>query len=206
MAKKPVCDLTDIQLVKEITGKYVTAGTDNLLKAIATRRDFLLAEVDEETGNKELTPKTLRKIEVIYELVQRINKQPRDNRYIIGSPGDAYDILKDNLRYEMQENFVVLLLDTKNQVIGTKLLTKGTLVSSLVDPREVFKVAIDAKAVSIIVAHNHPSGNPRPSNEDIALTKRLCKSGDILGVTVLDHIIIGDDRYISLKEEGELRD
>ena len=206
MAKKPVCDLTDIQLVKEITGKYVTAGTDNLLKAIATRRDFLLAEVDEETGNKELTPKTLRKIEVIYELVQRINKQPRDNRYIIRSPEDAYDILKDNLRYEMQENFVVLLLDTKNQVIGTKLLTKGTLVSSLVDPREVFKVAIDAKAMSIIVAHNHPSGNPRPSNEDIALTKRLCKSGDILGVTVLDHIIVGDDRYISLKEEGELRD
>ena len=71
MAKKPVCDLTDIQLVKEITGKYITSGTDNLLKAIATRRDFLLAE---ETGNKELTPATLRKIEVIYELVQRINK------------------------------------------------------------------------------------------------------------------------------------
>ena len=202
MAKTPVCDLTDIQLVKEITGKYVTAGTDNLLKAIATRKDFLLAE---EIGNKKLTPGTLRKIEVIYELVQRINKQPRDNRYIISSPEDAYDILKDNLRYEMQENVVVLLLDSKNQVIGKKILTKGTMDSSLVTPREVFKAAIDAKAMSIIVAHNHPSGDPKPSNEDIAITKRLQKSGDILGVTVLDHIIIGDDRYISLKEEGELR-
>ena len=203
MAKKPVCDLTDVQLVKEITGKYITAGTDSLLKAIATRRDFLLAE---ETGNKELTPGTLRKIEVIYELVQRINKQPRDNRYIIGGPEDAYKVIKDSLQYEMQENFVVLLLDTKNQVIGTKLLTKGTIAASLVDPREVFKAAIDAKAMSIIVAHNHPSGNPQPSNEDIAVTKRLCKSGDILGVPVLDHIIVGDDRYISLKEEGKLRD
>lgn len=100
-----------------------------------------------------------------------------------------------------RENFVVLLLDTKNKVIGINTVSIGTLNSSLVHPREVFKPAILASAAALILAHNHPSGDPKPSREDIEVTKRLIEAGGLLGIQVLDHIIVGD-YCVSLKEQG----
>jgi DNA repair protein RadC len=101
-----------------------------------------------------------------------------------------------------KEYFLALLLNTRNQLIRAAEIAVGSLDSSIVHPREVFKEAISASAASVIFVHNHPSGDPEPSADDIGLTKRLAQAGQIVGIDVLDHIIIGDGRYISLKGRG----
>lgn len=137
----------------------------------------------------------------VLELARRINTAaaPCDK---ITSPKDLADLFREKLRYETQENFAVALLNTKNQVIRTLTIYKGTLNGTPVHPREVFRPAIVEHANSIAIAHNHPSGDPTPSKEDIALTELLVKTGDILKIPVVDHVIIADNRYCSFREKG----
>lgn len=118
------------------------------------------------------------------------------------NPGIVYDIVTRYLDGPDREYMVALLLDTKNQVIGINTVSIGTLDSALVHPREVFKPAILLSAAGIILCHNHPSGDPTPSNEDKRLTERMVQAGNIIGIEVLDHIVIGDGRFVSLKERG----
>ena len=119
----------------------------------------------------------------------------------LSSPNDAVDLCKHFLDDLPEERMIVISLDTKNQFNNVSIVSIGTLNSSLAHPREIFKVAVKSNAANLIVAHNHPSGNPEPSKEDIDITKRLREAGDILGIRLLDHIIIGDEgRYVSLKE------
>lgn len=136
---------------------------------------------------------------------KRCNTEGRNNRFIIRSPKDAADYLMEEMRSLNQENFVALLLDTKNQVIHKMTIFIGSVNASIVHPRETFKEAIKRSAASIVVAHNHPSGNPKPSEEDIHVTRRLVETGKITGIEVLDHLIIGDRKFISLKEEGYIK-
>ena len=121
---------------------------------------------------------------------------------IIRTPKDASDLVMEKLRYLDREVMQLLILDTKNQVIATPLVSVGILDASMVHPREVFKDCIRRSAASVILVHNHPSGDPTPSDNDIKVTDRLRRAGEILGIDVLDHIIIGDNRFVSLKEEG----
>ncbi len=123
---------------------------------------------------------------------------------IIKSPATAAEVLMPRLRYLQQEKFCIVLLNTKNMVIAVEEVTTGGLNSSLVHPREVFKRAIRRSSAAIILAHNHPSGDPNPSREDIRVTRRLIEVGDLVGIKVLDHIIIGDGRFLSLKQEGAI--
>jgi DNA repair protein RadC len=120
----------------------------------------------------------------------------------ISRPEDAADLLQSFLAGADRENFVVLLLDTKNKVVGINTVSIGTLNSAVVHPREVFKPAILANAASIILAHNHPSGDPAPSKEDVAVSKKLMEAGRLLEIEVLDHIIVGDDCFLSMKQKG----
>lgn len=120
----------------------------------------------------------------------------------ITSPKDVYVILKGLIGDSDRENFALITLDTKNYVTAVHTVSIGTLNSALIHPREVFKVAIIKNAASIIIGHNHPSGNSSESNEDIQVTKRLKESGELLGIQLLDHIIVGDSEYTSLKEKG----
>lgn len=122
----------------------------------------------------------------------------------IKSPADVAKLAHDVLEmHEMaEENFIILCLNTKNKVAGVHTISIGSLDTSIVHPREVFKAALLNNASAIILMHNHPSGEPEPSKEDIEVTHRLVNAGNILGIRVLDHIIIGDKRYISLKEQG----
>ncbi len=136
------------------------------------------------------------------ELGRRISRLQFDERYAIRSPEDGANYLMDELRFLEQEHFVCLYLNTKNQVIHKKTIFIGSLNSSIVHPREVFKEGIRRSAASLICFHNHPSGDPSPSSEDIDVTKRLVECGKILGIEMLDHIIIGDRKYVSLKEKG----
>ena len=120
------------------------------------------------------------------------------------SPEQAYNAIKTitNVQEEAQEVFGVLILNTKNKIVAVHEISRGTLNSSMVHPREVFKPAVLHNASAIICFHNHPSGDPEPSRDDIEVTKRLVEAGKIMGIEVFDHIIVGDDRYVSLKERG----
>lgn len=122
----------------------------------------------------------------------------------IRSPQDAYDIATDvlGLMKRPEEELWVFSLNTKNDVTGMLMVSRGSLSSSIVHPREVFKGALLNNAASIIAIHQHPSGNATPSREDIEVTKRLTEAGKILGVELLDHIVIGEGEYVSLKEKG----
>ncbi|GGK15949.1 UPF0758 protein YsxA [Caldalkalibacillus thermarum] len=135
------------------------------------------------------------------ELGRRVARRQKELS-AIRSPEDAAAYLMERLSLELQEKFYCLYLNTKNQVIFEKTVFIGSLNASIVHPREVYKEAIKWSAASIIVAHNHPSGDPTPSREDIEVTKRLQQAGEILGIECLDHLIIGHERYISLKNKG----
>ncbi|MFC0611185.1 DNA repair protein RadC [Scopulibacillus daqui] len=136
------------------------------------------------------------------ELGRRVSQLKNEERYVIRSPEDGAKYVMDEMRFLSQEHFVCLYLNTKNQVLYRKTIFIGSLNASIVHPREVFKEALRRSAASIICFHNHPSGDPTPSREDIEITKRLVECGMLLGIDVLDHIIIGDQIFISLKEKG----
>lgn len=140
----------------------------------------------------------------VHELSRRYLKQQHLPITIHG-PEDAADYARQQLAMETKEHFCILLLNTKNHIIGWHVISIGNLTGTVVHPREVFAPAIVHHAASIILSHNHPSGDPSPSREDIAVTQRLVKSGQILDIAVLDHIIIGGSRFVSMKEKGLLR-
>ncbi|HQK35166.1 MAG TPA: DNA repair protein RadC [Spirochaetales bacterium] len=122
----------------------------------------------------------------------------------IGSSYDAYKAITEitKVQEEAQEVFGILILNTTHKIVAVHEISRGTLNASMVHPREVFKPAVLHNAAAIICFHNHPSGEPKPSKEDIETTNRLVEAGKIMGIEVLDHIIVGDDKYTSLKEMG----
>lgn len=136
------------------------------------------------------------------ELGKRIRQLPPEDRYVIKSPEDVADFMMEEMRHLTQEHFVTLYLNTKNQVIHKQTIFIGSLNASIVHPREVYKEAFRYSAASIVCLHNHPSGEPTPSHEDIEVTKRLTECGRMIGIELLDHVIIGDQKYCSLKEKG----
>ncbi len=137
------------------------------------------------------------------ELGRRIGQVRNPGRPVVSSPADVDRLLRGRIANLDRENFVVVLLNTKNEVIETPLVSVGTLSASLVHPREVFKPAIRASAASVILAHNHPSGKVEPSREDREVTRRLGQAAEVLGIEVLDHVIVGDG-FFSMKEHGML--
>jgi len=136
------------------------------------------------------------------EIGKRMYRKHSEGRYTIRSPEDAAAYLMTDMASLNQEHFVVLFLNVKNEVLHKQTIFIGSLNSSIVHPREIFREAVKRSAASIVVAHNHPSGNPSPSPEDIEVTKRLIEAGSIMGIEVLDHVIIGDHQFLSLKEKG----
>ncbi|GAA4854313.1 DNA repair protein RadC [Paenibacillus vulneris] len=136
------------------------------------------------------------------ELGRRLARSGMNEVVTVRSPEDVSGLLMEEMRYLQKEHFVCLFLNTKNHIIGQETLSMGSLNAAIVHPREVFRAAIKRSSASIICVHNHPSGDPTPSSEDVALTRRLMEAGEIIGIDVLDHIVIGDRRYVSLKEQG----
>lgn len=141
------------------------------------------------------------RIKAALELGQRL-AAARGKRPAIRRPEDAAQLVMDSMRHLDREHFQVMFLDTKHRVLGVEEVSVGHLSASLVHPRELFKGAIRRSAAAVILVHNHPSGDPTPSSEDLDLTGRLASAGRILGIEVLDHIVIGDNRYASFRERG----
>ena len=128
----------------------------------------------------------------------RLKKKKQDK---IDSAKDIFNLFEERLRSEKQEHFFTVLLNTKNYIIGIEKISIGILDASIIHPREIFKSAIRNSASRIILVHNHPSGDPEPSEEDLEITNKLIESGELIGIEVLDHIIIGDDKYWSWLEK-----
>jgi DNA repair protein RadC len=122
----------------------------------------------------------------------------------IRSPADVYDHFFQRMRGEQREHFMVLLLDGRQCVMSDSQVSQGTLTASLVHPREVFRTAVGAAAASLVLVHNHPSGDPTPSAEDLAVTQRLVEAGTVLGIRVLDHVVVGEHGYYSFEEHGRI--
>lgn len=136
------------------------------------------------------------------ELGKRIHTSKLVRGMQITSPTDCVDYIAEEVKHLEQEHFIGIYLDSKNRVLAKKTLFIGSLNRSIVHPREVFKEAFRHGCNAIIVIHNHPSGSPTPSSQDIAITRRLSEIGELVGIELLDHIIIGTEGYVSLREEG----
>ncbi|MEK3890575.1 RadC family protein [Bacillus sp. FSL K6-3431] len=160
------------------------------------------AALEEMTDLKGIGEAKAVQIAAAVELGRRISNLSYDDRYVIRSPEDGANYVMNDMRFLTQEHFVCLYLNTKNQVIHRQTVFIGSLNASIVHPREVFKEAFRRSAASIICFHNHPSGDPAPSKEDINVTKRLVECGKMIGIEILDHLIIGDKKYVSMKEKG----
>lgn len=160
------------------------------------------ASVEELTKIKGIGKAKAVQLMASIELGKRFGRLNMDETYTIHSPEDGANYVMEDMRFLQQEHFVSLYLDTKNKVIHKQTVFVGSLNASIVHPREVFKEGLRRSAASIICFHNHPSGDPTPSREDIEVTKRLVEAGKIIGIDVLDHIVIGDRNYVSLKEKG----
>lgn len=158
--------------------------------------------LEQLTGIKGVGKCKAAQILAAIEIGKRISRWNAEDKVKVTSPMVIANLVMDDMRYLEKEHFNIALLDTKNQVIGIENISVGTLNASIVHPRDVFNMAIKRNANSIILLHNHPSGDPHPSNEDINITHRLAEVGNLVGIKVLDHIIIGDNRYISFKEKN----
>lgn len=139
------------------------------------------------------------------ELGKRLATRQVSQKTIICCPEDVADYVMPRFRYEQREHFAVILMNVKNHILSMPIISVGSLTASVVHPREVFKVAIQQTAASMILVHNHPSGDPTPSREDIAITNRLVEVGRLMDIPVLDHVVLGNDNYISLKEKGMIK-
>lgn len=137
----------------------------------------------------------------IAELTKRCN-QVKKSKTKISSAKDVFDLLNDELKEKTKENFYVILLNTKNKILKIEKISIGILDATIIHPREIFKPAIKNSAARIILAHNHPSGDPSPSDEDLNITKKIMSIGELIGIEVIDHIIIGNENYWSYLESN----
>ena len=136
------------------------------------------------------------------ELGRRLAVEQARERPCVSSTLCAVDILMPQLRHEDKENCLVMLLNAKSDLLSIEKISQGSLLNAIVQPREIFQVAIQHRAAAFILAHNHPSGDPKPSKEDIATTDTISKASMVMGIPMVDHIIIGDGKYFSFKEQG----
>ncbi|MCE3203436.1 DNA repair protein RadC [Paenibacillus sonchi] len=157
--------------------------------------DFLMKESDMNA----LPPKKRKLAQHLLETLKKIMQEGEPK--VMSGPEAVFESVGDLITLH-QEHFDVLFLDTKNRVIERKTIFIGSLNSAIVHPREVFRAAIECSAASIVCVHNHPSGDPTPSPEDISLTRRLIKAGELIGIDVLDHIVVGKEGFVSLKQRG----
>ncbi len=201
--KMSVQELLALILGRGIAGESVTVTAQRLLSQFGNIKGIGSATLEELTQVKGIGLAKASQIKAAFELAKRVDSaQELDNKPVIKTPDEVFSLVKSDLKDKKKEHFLAILLDTRSQLIKTAEISIGSLDSTIVHPREVFKEALSASAASVIFVHNHPSGDPHPSEDDIKLTKRLVAAGDVMGIEVLDHVIIGGSKFLSLKREG----
>jgi DNA repair protein RadC len=195
-------ELLAIIVCSGIPGESVTVTVQRLLDKFTDIRGIAAASLEELCTVRGIGPAKACKIKAAFELANRWDKSViKLEKQAIKTPEEAYSELKGKFRGKNKECFWAVFLNVRNQIIKSQEISIGSLDSSIVHPRELFKEAIASSSASMIVAHNHPSGNPEASQDDINLTKRLIEAGKIVGIEVVDHLIIGDGKFISMKRE-----
>lgn len=175
---------------------------DRMLKHFGGANKLVEADLQELIDMPGIGLAKATQLKAAIEFGRRIARMSSATRPQLLTPEDAANYMMDRLRFERREHFVVLHLDSKSRLIGEEVASIGSLNASIVHPREIFKTALKRSAAAIICLHNHPSGDPTPSFEDIEVTSRLVEAGQLLGVEVLDHIVIGENCFLSMKEKG----
>ena len=210
MAANGAAVLTDAELIAILlrTGTAEKSAIDIASEMTADgglyKRLAGITRLNELTNIKGLGQAKAATVLAALEIGRRIASAKPLEKIHLSCPQDVADFLMPRLRYAAKEQFVVILLNGKNKVIGTEVVSEGSLSSSIVHPREVYAPAILHHAAAIMVAHNHPSGDPKPSFEDEEVTRMLSRSGKVLGIPMIDHVIIGDGNYYSFLENEAL--
>ena len=190
-------------LGRGVSGESVMVTAQRLLSKFNSLKGLAQASVEELSQVRGIGLAKAAQLKAAFELANRLEGYTgAEDKPVVKTPEDVVNLVGSRLKGKKKEYFLAILLDMRNQLIKIAEISVGSLEASIVHPREVFKEAISASAASVIFAHNHPSGVPEASEDDINLTKRLARAGEIVGIEVLDHIIIGDKNFLSLKREG----
>ncbi len=196
-------ELIAILLRTGTKGENIIALSTRLLSELNGLDGILTANLEDTKKIKGIKNVKACQIIAISELFKRFKTlKSQANDFKVSSPKDVAQFLINEMEFEDQEVLKLILLGTKNNIISIKNVFKGGLNSSVVHPREIFREAVKVGCANIIIAHNHPSGDPTPSREDINISIRIKECGEIMGIKLLDHIIVGKSKYVSLKEKG----
>lgn len=193
-------ELLAVLLRTGIKGKNVLNLAQDILSKYGDKK-LIDVSYNELRNMHGVGPTKAAQVLAAIELGKRLYKEKVEGEVFINSPEDALKEV-EHIRENKKENFIALYLDSRNKLIHKETVSLGTLNANLVHPREVFEPAIRNLAAQVIVSHNHPSGNPEPSKEDLEITKKLVEAGEILGIRVIDHIIVSKTGFLSLKEKG----
>ena len=195
-----VQELLQIILGRGIAGESVAVTAQKLLSQFGSLEKLSEASIEELSSIKGIGPAKATQIKAVFEIGRRISTQiPSYKSKELNNPQKVHKLIKNKLKNYYKEHFYIILLNSRNWSIAE--ISIGSLNASIVHPREVFSEAIKNKAASVIFVHNHPSGDPEPSEDDLEITKRLVNGGKILGIEVVDHIIVAKDRFMSFKEK-----
>jgi DNA repair protein RadC len=190
-------------LGRGIAGESVMVTAQRLLGEFGSLKGVAAASLEQLSHVKGIGLAKAAQIKAAFELSSRVDGYSEAGRKPpLKTPDDVAGLVRSRLKDKKKEYFLALLLDTRNRLIKAAEISVGSLDSSIVHPREVFKETISSSAAAVIFVHNHPSGDPEASEDDINLTRRLAEAGEVVGIEVLDHIIIGDNKYTSLKRDG----
>ena len=196
-------EILAVLLGRGVSGESVMVTAQRLLSQFGSLKGIADASVEELSGVKGIGLAKATQIKAAFELSSRLGSYAEVTaKPVVETPEDVAGLVGGRLGGKKKEHFLALLLDTRNQLIKMAEISVGSLDASIVHPREVYKEAISASAAAVIFVHNHPSGDPTASEDDIRLTKGLVEAGEIIGIEVLDHIIIGGKKLFSLKREG----
>lgn len=209
LAELGAAALTDTELLAllirtGVGGRGVCDLARDTLLATEGLRPLACAPVAELEALPGLGPVKAAAVAAAFELGRRVAAHKLERGAALQGPADVHRHFAPRLRDERCEHFLVVLLDGRHRVLGDVAVSRGTLTSSLVHPREVFRPAIRRSAAAILLVHNHPSGDPAPSLEDRRVTVRLCEAGELVGIRVVDHVIVAEGGYHSFEEEGDL--
>ncbi len=200
-----VAEVLALILGRGTKGESVIVVAQNLLKKYGNLKGIANASVQDLDEVSGIGQAKAIQIKAAFELSRRLESDEGiQDKTVVKRPEDVVGLVRPEVLHKKKEYFFVIFLDTRNRFIGTEKVSMGSLDTSIVHPREVFKPAVAASAASVILVHNHPSGNLEPSEEDVKLTKRLVEAAEIMGIDVLDHIIVSDGSHLSMKARNLL--